>query len=58
MARNPLLYLEASPNHNTARPALTSRHQAWNIPRVVLAIAIQSYYRVGAAAQRFDKATL
>src|SRR5882672_5627637 len=57
MARNPRLYLEAAPNHNTAGPALASRHKAWNILRVVLAIAIQSHYCVRTAAQRFDKAT-
>src|SRR6266540_372860 len=57
MARNPRFSVEASPNNNAARPVLASRHQAWNILGVVLAIAVQSHYRVRTAPQCFAKAT-
>src|SRR6266704_3637790 len=57
MARNLRLSVEASPNNNAAGPVLASRHQAWNILGVVLAIAIQSHDRVRTTPQCFAKAT-
>src|SRR5262249_42644138 len=55
---NRLSTVATTTNDNTLRPTLARGKETWDIPRVVLAIAVQGHHRTGSTPQRFGKATL